>query len=994
MPDGTPEQLHAFNELQRITTSPENAARIVSGFNTLDVRWLAPQVRAPTLVLHATADLRIPFEEGRLLASLIPGARFVPLESRNHVLLEHEPAWPQFLAEVNAFLQAPGGSPKPRHASTDQKLSQASASAASVAPTRLDRRTTLSSALPVQPTSFIGRADELAAVRQLLLAEPGCQLLTLVGPGGIGKTRLAVQAAGQVEDALPDGVHFVSLASVNDARFIVAAIAEALQVNLRGEVAPKTSLLNFLRDRELLLVVDNFEHVLEGAQLLAEILNGSRWAMLLVTSRERLNLQEEWVYEVPGLEWPAGDSPTAPLGPESLRRFSAVELFLERARQTRAGFTLTPEDTPHLVRICRLVDGMPLGLELAAPWVRSMSLREIAAEIERSLDFLTTPSRNVPERHRSLRLVLEQAWERLSRAEQEALCRLSVFQGGCQREAAAAVSGAPSAVVASLVDRALLRRAADGRFEMHPLVQQFAAEQLRAVPVEADRVRDRHADHFMAFLHARTADVKGARQKEALASIAAEVDNVRAAWRRAVERKDANALEQAAECLWLFCEFRGLLGEGETALHQAAAAFAPEGRTDKGSEGLAGFLVAGQGSLCARQGRFAEGRALMEHGIGLLRQADRPDRQKEAFALAWLGFNCVIHARYDEAEQFARAGLALFAQTGDQWTKAGCLRLLGAAAVYRGRLREADQHLQECLAACRAIGERRIQTYALLNLGIIARTQGRYVAARQFLDEGLTFSRELGDPLSRIALLDELGRLLVAQGEIGQAVQVLHECLAISRETGHLDESWILSYLAEAFSQQGDLAQAEHAYQESLALSRPAGILPNIASCLSGLGDLAYRQAQYLKAEQLQEEALALWKKIGHEPEMAGVLGRLGRAVAASSQARALEAGRHYAEALELALRQGLAPVALDVLAGLARLWSQAGRAEQAVELLALAEHHEASTYETRQDVRQQLEALAAGLRDGQLDSAMARSRTLDWRSLAGQIVAERSGID
>jgi predicted ATPase len=297
-----------------------------------------------------------------------------------------------------------------------------------------------------------------------------------VGPGGIGKTRLALAAMAKLREAFADGVHLVSLAPVGEAADIVPTIANALGLAFFGSAAPIEQLLSYLAPKQLLLVVDNFEHLLEEAALLSDILARAPQVTLLATSRERLKLREEWVYAVPGLALPpAGNELTL-----DWARYSAVELFTQRARQTAGDFAPTGAEMDALIRICRLVEGMPLALELAAPWTRTLSCHEIADEIQYSLDFLSTPLRNVPERHRSIGVVFEQTWQRLPAEERSVLQRLSVFRGGCTRTAAEAVAGATLPVLSSLQDKALVRRTPLGRYELHELIRQFAGAQLQA----------------------------------------------------------------------------------------------------------------------------------------------------------------------------------------------------------------------------------------------------------------------------------------------------------------------------------------------------------------------------------------------------------------------------------------------------------------------------------------------------------------------------------
>lgn len=349
--------------------------------------------------------------------------------------------------------------------------------------------------LPAQPTRFIGRQQELDQIGQQL-ATPDVRLLTILGPGGMGKTRLALETAAQALPAFADGVCFVPLAPVQEPERLAASILEALSVPANVEDLVD-SLGHYLRQKKLLLVLDNFEQLLPAAANLSRILSAAPWVKLLVTSRERLNLQEEWLYPLQGLTFPGGDGEKT--GPAT---YSAPDLFAERMQQVQPGFSLSGENWEWTVRICRLVGGMPLGLELAASWGELLSCRQIAEEIERSLDFLESDARNLIDRHRSMRAVFASSWRRLSSQEQAVLRKLSIFRAGFEREAAEIVAGASLPLLLGLVRKSLLHRNGDGRFEVHELLRQFAAQQL----VEADEeetVAAAHAAYYVSFLHHR-----------------------------------------------------------------------------------------------------------------------------------------------------------------------------------------------------------------------------------------------------------------------------------------------------------------------------------------------------------------------------------------------------------------------------------------------------------------------------------------------------------
>ncbi len=306
----------------------------------------------------------------------------------------------------------------------------------------------LANNLPPQPTPFVGREKELAEIAALL-ADPNCRLLTLVGPGGIGKTRLALQAAEGQLPRFVDGITFVPLAPIGSPDLLPSAIAGALEVFFFGSEEPRIQIVRYLQEKQILLVMDNFEHLLDGVGLVSEVLQTTAGVKILATSRERLNLQEEWVFALDGLSYPTESTTDSP------ETYGAVRLFVQRASQVKTHFSFA-DNTQAVLSICQQVEGMPLGLELAASWLRAMSCQQIVDQMTHDLDFLTTPLRNIPERHRNLRTVFTQSWNLLSSDEQAILMKLSVFRGGFDLDAAKKVAGHLRAL-AGLADKSLIR---------------------------------------------------------------------------------------------------------------------------------------------------------------------------------------------------------------------------------------------------------------------------------------------------------------------------------------------------------------------------------------------------------------------------------------------------------------------------------------------------------------------------------------------------------
>ncbi|MDQ4078412.1 MAG: helix-turn-helix domain-containing protein, partial [Chloroflexota bacterium] len=465
---------------------------------------------------------------------------------------------------------------------------------------------------PVYLTPFLGREQEQAELARLLAA-PGYRLITLLGPGGIGKTRLAVEVAGQCM-VFSDGVVFVPLAPINEPHAIVPAIADALAFTFSGTTDLSSQLLNHLRDKELLIVLDNMEHLLGAeditVELVGQILAQAPHVKVLTTSRERLKMQAEWVVEVEGLPVPPDDPP------QKMADFPAFTLFLEHAKRVQNGFQLLAGDEQAVTQICRAVGGMPLGLELAASWVRVLSPHEIGQEIIRGLDAPPVAPQDLPKRHRSLQAVFDHSWRLLSDAEGRVLRKLAIFRGGCTREAAADVAGASLTVLATLVDKSLLRRTRHGRYEMHELIRQYALSKLREDSQEYTATRDQHSAYYAGWLKERERPLKGALQAAMVAEMRLEIDNVRAAWEWAVERGRLRDIQRSSEALHWYCEFQSWFREGETLFQHATERLsrlspvsgppgdvqAANGEAEQGQ--VLGQVLADQGYVASRLGKF------------------------------------------------------------------------------------------------------------------------------------------------------------------------------------------------------------------------------------------------------------------------------------------------------------------------------------------------------------------------------------------------------
>ena len=418
--------------------------------------------------------------------------------------------------------------------------------------------------LPAQVTPFVGREAELVELSKLLSAS---RLVTVLGPGGMGKTRLSLETATGRLGTFTSGVYFVALAPLGTAEGIVPAIAEAVRYSFYPGPEPRQQLLDYLQPQPILLILDNFEHLLDGASLVSDILRAAPEIKILVTSRERLNIEGETIFRLEGMDFPNWETP------EDAAEFSAVKLFLQSARRVQPEFALSVDNLKYVARICRMVQGMPLGILLAAAWAEALPLSEIAQEIEKSLDFLETEQRDLPSRHRSLRAAFDYSWNLLGNAERDAFKKLSVFRGGFTREAAQQVADASLKTLMLLVNKSLLRRnAATGRYEVHELLRQYGEEQLDKSAGDSDTCRALHCAFFAAFLQQMWKDLTNRRQMAAFETMGMDHNNILVAWNYAVAHRRADLLRTMAFSLWYYGEQRLSHSDAYDLFARAAAA--------------------------------------------------------------------------------------------------------------------------------------------------------------------------------------------------------------------------------------------------------------------------------------------------------------------------------------------------------------------------------------------------------------------------------------
>jgi predicted ATPase len=703
---------------------------------------------------------------------------------------------------------------------------------------------------------MVGRGRELDEIIRLL-ALPECRLLTISGLGGIGKTRLALQVALDLTAAAPsqfaDGVCFVPLAAVRAPENIPKAIARATGFDFSGSPSPEDQLLSYLQSQRVLLVLDNAEHLLAGVDILTRMLEQAPGVKLLVTSRERLNLRAEWVFDLHGLPVPPVEA-----GPD-LEDYSAAKLFLARARQVKNGFCLHEAERPVIAHICRLLDGIPLGLELAAAWVRFLSLDEIAAEIARDLGFLSTTARDVPERQRSLRVVFDHSWSLLPPGEQSALRQLSVFQGGFTREAAEAVAGISPPVLTTLIDKSLVRHNRPARYDLHELVRGYAAAWLAREPDEGGAAQARHSHYYLTLVRDSGPDLHSAHQRAALARLSPELANIRAAWTRALDQDQIESLNETAQSLWYLFELLNYYREGEVLFaHSAdvvtqrltdASASEGAGHRDAGAAARGRFLMH-QAYFAMRLGQVDRAEACCQSSIAALRSVRDPGAL--AHALAYYAVLNWTTGHLGLARTLLEESLPLSTAHGHPWQIALTTAILGNVAYERGEYCVSQRLLREALERAEVVGDPRLIGYVSAYVGRTALRLGWEAETEAILQAGAQLTQAAGDRFCHALNLEQLALAAQARGDLSEAERLLQASIDGFRETG---DAWSLSRaLASCGTLMyvlGDLPQAVEHLKSAIRLSLKAHALLTALSALAGLARVYHTQGRTEAALQI-----------------------------------------------------------------------------------------------------------------------------------------------
>ncbi|MDQ1301333.1 MAG: hypothetical protein QG637_1254, partial [Chloroflexota bacterium] len=954
-----------------------------------------------------------------------------PLHEPAHRLLMQLHAWAgdraaalrQYGECVKVLRAELGIEPEPETTALCEAIRSGAASERAAAPPRLSPGAPPHN-LPAAPTPFIGRAAELAQIATRL-ADPACRLLTILGPGGMGKTRLAIEAARAETERFAHGVCFVDLAPLTAAEQLGETILRALHAP--GAGAPDQRVLTHLADKQMLLVLDNYEQLLrgqetgdrgqgsgdrgqeagdrgqgsgDGAELLTTILRRAPKVKLLVTSRTRLNVRAEWLAPLDGLATPGEDAPViarsgvgdeaisssesgiASLRPAKplrdsarndsadLEHYDATALFLACVRRVQPDFRPTADDAGHIARICGLLAGSPLAIELAAAWIRALPLAQIAAELAHGLDLLATTLRDIPPRHRSMAAAFDHSWRLLSAAERRILRQLAVFRGGFTREAAAAVAGAAVADLAGLVDASWLRLGPAGRYEIHELTRQYCAEKLegeheREAGETPDQARARHGRFFQTVAERAREDFDG--RLTMIEQLAPEIDNLLAAREWHVARVNVDAALEITKMFGWYGYRLGWYASIVPSLERSIRQL--EGQADEEREdprrGERALLLGNLHSL------LADCHTMMGSGARAI-----PHLQQ---ALVYLAQGPEDDPRWREGRWFCRGTLAVakdfqgeFAESARLWE------------TLRGELSDPSLRLYPYIADRKL--RLRAETYwgeAGAALGM-----GQYAAAQRLCEESLAVSEQCGWEWGQGPARRKLARVFLALGAYQEAEAQARAALDLVSAFGDRP------FTAEIHAQLGtmrfiqghyDLASAVH--QRSLAIAKTISHDPAIGGALRGLAEVALAQGRPALARQLYEQSLAAFERVGTSWTVGPVFVEFGLGQVALATQNWTEARQRFQGVLA-AGRCTVEPVARGI-AGMAEVELGEGHLATAVELLAFLQAWPATPFAVRERAAALLAELEAEQPPEQFAAAAARGRARDLAEVIAELTAE-----
>jgi len=724
--------------------------------------------------------------------------------------------------------------------------------------------------LPLQPTPLVGREREVEEIAEWLCSEEA-RLLTLTGPGGTGKTRVALQVGADLLDEFDDGVFFVALAAITDPELVPSTIAGPLGVKESAEQSLMETLKSYLHHKHLLLILDNFEQVLEGTSVVGDLLGACPRLEILATSRIPLRLYGEREYPVPPLAVPDSRS-LPPL--EVLTQYEAVRLFVERAKAVKADFSVTNENAPAVAEICARLDGLPLSIELAAARVRLLAPQAMLTRLGNRLKLLMGGARDLPTRQQTLRGTIDWSYELLEEVEKTLFGRLSVFAGGCTLDAIEGICDPGGDIDAlegaqSLLEKSLSRReegvAGESRLEMLETIHEYARERLEESG-EAEEIKRAHAEYFLALAEEAEPELKGPDQLEWLQGLEAEHDNMRAALGWALQRGETELVLRLGGALWWFWFVRGRYSEGRRWLEEALAT---DGR---GSLESRAMVLAGVGALAYEQGELDRAEEACEEGLDLLVHEATERSEAKLYLLLSLGHVALSREDHSRATELFEESLALSREMGHGLGRAGSVMSLATVSYEQGDSHRAAELFEQSMDLFRERGDKVGLAWCLINLGLVVSSQGDIGRAAKLTEEGIALLRELGAGADTAIGLCNLGWMALLQNDLGKAADLYQESLVLAWDAG-LDPVVLttLEGCACVAGAQGETQRAAQLWGAAEALQEARGIPRDtdwlaeadvrISTVRSGLGEEAWEEASRRGRVMRLEEAVAYAKE-------------------------------------------------------------------------------------------------------------------------------------
>jgi len=820
--------------------------------------------------------------------------------------------------------------------------------------------------LPAQPTPFVGRRRELNDLTEIM--QGGNRLITQIGPGGMGKTRIALEFGEEHLSTFRDGVYFVPLAPVSNAEFVPSTIAESLSFSFTSEDRTQ-DLVNYLAEKHVLLILDNFEHVTESASLVADLIAGAPNLTVMVTSRERLRLRGETIYEIDGMILPRLNSETS----DTILEYPAVKLFMQSARRVMPDFEIDSDDTANDVgSIINMVQGLPLGIELAAAWLEMLPVDEISNEISRSLDFLETDLRDVPERHRSLRAVFEYSWNLMNEAERETFLKLSVFRGGFERDAAQNIADASLRVLTTLVNKSLLSRDPNGRYKVNKLLRQYAEERFKDDATRED-VCTKHAQYYGKFLLDFYPMFTSKHEAQAIVKVETELDNVMASYDWALKQKKYEEIADSMYAIAMFYLSRSLLIDGKMMFQRFINELEANGKTDTRYYWESVVQLA---TFAGRLGyyEYSHDNAQKALAYFMSHQLTEP----AAFAMNTVAYALMSMGEFERSIEYSAKASELMQDLSDLNIWYMAMGNMGYAEFLRGDFQQASiiyetimytstQHpisrtgkafmknnmgeiyrelgniaqardlFQEAYDIFKSSRHEGGMAFTMNNLAGILFLQSKYKEAREMFEESYRLNKRVGNQSAIGHSLSALGNLAITTDDYAEAIGFYEQALEVRRKIkDRLAEADSLLDLARTYTAMGEFDKAQRNYENSTRIREELGDQIGMAYAVAGRGLVLMMRGEIEEARSsiLQAYEAAQQFNVPFLSAQAAVtMGEL-----ALHDGRLDEAGQFYKSTLEFSGGgdSDLYTMSLLALSGIARLRNMQGQKEEALALASL----------------------------------------------------------